>query len=155
MEAVQIQDTPYTFRPYVRDDIPFIQNSWGRSYYTGGYGNTLLSLNEFHAHHRPIREQILEKPNIAIIVCCSKQESTLIIGYVIVEKPEESPGMILHYLYVKQDFKSEGIGKELLFKAIDQRPVLYTHKTIVAGKILSKFKDSNDLDRFIYCPHLI
>lgn len=153
MEAVLTQDKPYLFRPYLHDDIPFIQSAWGTSYYNEGYGNTLLSLKEFHGRHRPIREAILSKPNIAVIVCCSKEDKDTLLGFSIIEKPEESPLIILHYIYVKSDFRDKGLGKELLFKAIKLRPVLYTHLTMGASKILRR--RSSDLDRFIYTPHII
>lgn len=148
-----IEDKPYLFRPYLLEDIPFIQSAWGTSYYNEGYGNTLLSLKEFHARHRPIREAILNKPNIAIIVCCSSMDKDTVLGFTIIEKPEESPVIILHYVYVKRDFKCRGLGKDLLSKAIQRRPVLFTHMTMTGEKILTK--KPHHFDRYIYTPHLI
>lgn len=160
MEAahnLSLDDKPYSFRPYLIDDIPFIQSSWGNSYYEGVNGHKLILAEEFHAHHRPIRDRILNKPNIAIIVCASKEDPSLIIGYSIVEKPPQSRGLILHYLYVKQAFKKEKIASHLLEMSCKDRPVLFTHSTIIAGKIMSKLKAKGrqDLDRFLFTPHLI
>ncbi len=150
------EDKPYTFRPYLLEDIPFIQNSWGNSYYPGVNGNTLLTPDEFHKRHRPIRDQILHRPNIAIIVCCAHDDPNLIIGYSIVEKPD-CPGLILHYVYVKQAFKNEGIAKHLLKTSCNDRPVMYTHQTIIINKIVQKYKARarEDLERFFFCPHMI
>lgn len=151
------EEVPYIFRPYTKDDIPFIQSSWGNSYYDGVNGHKLLTPEEFHDHHRPIRETILNRSSVAVIVCVSRTDENLIIGYVIVEKPTISRGLILHYIYVKQAFKGERIASELLKRAVKERPVLFTHSTIASGRIISKYKATNrvDLHRFLAAPHLI
>lgn len=150
-------NVPYTFRPHLINDLPFLHSSWGKSYYEGVNGHKLLSPEEFHIHHRPIREKILSRPNVAIIICASKEDLGHIIGYIIVEKPPQSRGLILHYIYVKQVFKREGIAHKLIQMAITERPVLYTHSTIIAGKIVNKFKarGREELERFFHAPHLI
>ena len=155
MEAVELK--PYTFRSYELTDIPFIQSSWGNSYYEGVNGHKLLEGQDFHKHHRPIREAILNKPNIAIIVCASTEDPDLIIGYIIVEKPESSDYSVLHYVYVKQAFKRQGIARELFKRSITKKPVMYTHETITAGRVFTKFKVKNRecLDRYFHAPHLL
>ncbi len=157
MEVAPLDDKPYIFRPYLLNDIPFIQSSWGNSYFSGVNGHGILLPEDFHSHHRPIRDKILSKSNIAIIVCCSKDDQGLIIGYSIVEKPH-SPGLILHYIYVKQAFKKEGIAKHLIKMSLSERPVLYTHATTIVHKIMSKYKargKAEVFDRFLFTPHLI
>lgn len=150
------ENKPFLFRSHVPSDIPFIQHSWGSSYYMGHNGNQILRPDLFHAHHRPIREHILSKPNVAIIVCSGIEDENQILGYSIVEKPN-SPCQILHYIYMKQIYKSEKLGWQLLKMSVPNRPVLYTHSTIVVGKIIKKLKQKGreDLDRFLFCPHLI
>lgn len=158
LEAASLAKEPkaYFFRPYEPEDIPFIQSSWGYSYYGGVNGNHLLSPQDFHKRHRPIRDKILSNPKTAIIVCVAKESPGLIIGYMILEKPENSQGIILHYIYVKHAFKGENIGQDLIAQ-IKDRPVLYTHSTIQAGKIINKFKANNrtELERFLFAPHII
>lgn len=156
MEAESIIDPAYFFRPYKHSDINFIHNSWGLSYFQGGGNYVLLTPQEFHEFHRPIRDKILNSPRVAIIVACAKEDPELIIGYSIVEKPKESNGLILHYVYTKQAFKREGIATELIKRSCVERPILYTHSTIIAGKIINKFKalGRKELERFLFCPHL-
>lgn len=159
-------ENPYTFRPYVPDDLNFIQSSWGHSYYKGANFDRILAPKPFHDHHRPIRERILAKPSTAIIVACAKDAHDVILGYIIVEDPPKPPngfnGMILHYLYVKEAFKKEGIATELLAKSIPSTPVFYTHETELIRRILKdlRIKDhaNGKLDRFkdyYFEPHLI
>lgn len=152
MEAAK----PYSFRAYRPSDIPLIQNSWGSSYYSNAIGHPLLRPEEFHSHHRPIRERILNNPNTAVIICCSTNDEDHILGYVVVEKPK-CYGMILHYIYVKEAFKSEKIARELIKRSIVEKPVLYTHFTIQAEKIMKKFKQrgKEDFEKYFYTPHII
>ncbi len=150
-------EAAYTFRPYLPTDIPFIHSSWGASYFEGVRGHKQLNEVEFHSHHRPIREKALNNPNCAAIVCCSKNDPDHIIGWILVEKPNESPYIVLHYLYIKNTFQREGIGKELLKAALPIRPVLYTHATDKSKRIMKENWKANraDFDRFFPTPHLI
>lgn len=138
MEAV------YTLRPYKESDLNLIQNSWGASYYKGSDYTDFISPKEFNKQHRPIREEILKRPNIAIIIACNKLDENQILGWILVEKPE-SKGLIFHYLYVKEAFKGEGVSRELLKKALPEKPIQVSHMTDKARKIIRKknqfFKD--------------
>lgn len=144
-------DSLYILRPYKKEDLNFIQNSWGASYYKGAEYNEFLSPKEFNSKHRPIREEILLKPNSAVIVACNKKDEDLILGWVLVELPLSSAeipttkGIILHYIYIKQTFKGEGIANTLLKEALKQKPIKVTHMTDRAQKIIRKkasfFKD--------------
>lgn len=156
MGAEALETKPYTFRPYTLDDIPFIQSSWGKSYYQEGFGNTLFRAEEFHGFHRPLRESVLNKPNATVIVCSAKDDPNFILGFSIVEKPINNPLLILHYIYVKYSFRGEGIGRELFEKSVVMRPVLYTHETKKSSQIMEKAhrKGKKDFERFIYSPHV-
>jgi len=143
----------YSLRPYRESDIPFIQNSWGSSYYKGADYVEYLSPREFNEKHRPIRESILNRPNIAIIVACSPQDEDLILGWVIVEKPLKVKGLILHYVYVKEAFKYERIARTLLIKALPESPILVTHMTDRARKIIRKKREF--FKEYVYAPETI
>ena len=147
----------YEFRSYVPDDIPFIQSSWGNSYYVGVSGHQQLSPEEFHSYHRPIRERALSKPNIAAIVCHAKADPSTILGWILVEKPNDLPYLTLHYLYVKASVQGNHLGSELVRMALPIRPILYTHSTTKARRIIKENWKANkeDYARWLFCPHLI
>lgn len=136
-------DYLYILRPYKKEDLNFIQNSWGSSYYKGAEFNSFLSPKEFNSKHRPIRESILLKANAAVLIACGKEDKDLILGWILVEKPKV--GITLHYIYIKEAFKSEGISEALLKAALTDKPILVTHMTDRAQKIIKKktayFKD--------------
>lgn len=132
-------DLPFIIRPYIASDVNFIQNSWGASYYKGADYLDYLSPKEFNEKHRPIREELLNKPTTTVLIACNKSDEDLILGWILVEKPKRS-GIIFHYLYVKEAFKGEGVSKELLKRALPDKPILVTHMTDRARKIIRKKK---------------
>lgn len=140
----------YNFRPYVQDDIPFILSSWSNSYFSGANYKKAVSPEGFNKYHRRIRENYLDRPTAAVIVCCATEDNNLILGWIAVEKPEEDEHLILHYIYVKDAFKGNGIAKELLTMAHVSDKIVYTHKTDRAEMIMKK----KGLRGF-YAPHLI
>lgn len=142
----------YHFRPYVKDDINFIQNSWGHSYYKGSDYRDYVTPAVFHWYHRPIRERILNRPNAAVIVCAANEDPSLILGWIAVETPEKTQGMILHYLYVKAAFKGEKIGRELYKRAVVRSPVYISHMTNYGERIAKKKLRG---EAVLYAPHLI
>lgn len=154
MEAV-LAEALYTFRPYTQDDIPFIQNSWATSYFKGGNYIQHLTPDEFHATHRPIRECFFMRPTATAIVCVAREDENTILGWVALEKPTESQGVILHYLYVKDAFREQGIATELLEFATREfkGPRMFTHKTHRASVIMQKKRPR--FVEYIFYPHLI
>lgn len=139
----------YSIRGFHPDDIPFLHSSWGSSYYTGATYNKFLGPGEFHKHHRPIRESIFDRPCSSFDIVCSTDDPGLIMAWMSWEKPEDEDFILIHYLYVKQAFKGEGLARELLLRFKDVKPVLITHLTEQAERIIHK----NHLKLF-YCPHL-
>lgn len=132
----------FKLRPYKESDLNFVRNSWAKSYYKGAEYVDFLSPNEFNERHRPIREDLLNRSNSAIVIACSSQDEDLILGWILVEKPPK--GTILHYLYVKEAFKKEGISDALL-EVLKEAPIMITHMTDRASKIVKanadRFKD--------------
>lgn len=149
-EAEMTQEKAYFFRPYEPSDINFIHSSWGRSYYKGANYIRSMSPTEFNEHHRPIRDKLLASKKSIIIVCASKMDPSLIIGWVMIE-PRDTIGKIVHYLYVKEAFKREGIGAELL-SLLKEDQVIISHLTDKAERILNH---SNRYKHYRFLPHLI
>lgn len=144
-------EAEYLFRSYKEEDIPFIQSSWGSSYYSGISYRQLITPDEFHKFHRPARERFFSRPTATAIVCCGAKDRDLILGWLALEKPAAS--IIIHYIYVKEAFKEEKIASELLNGISSQGEVLFTHLTEKAQKIIRNNKDK--YRRFVFAPHLI
>lgn len=141
------------FRPYKDEDLPFLMDSWGSSYFKGVRSHKKLSSEEFHSFHRPLRERFFSKPNTCVIVACSAADEWFIVGWIAVESIPS--GLILHYLYVRATGKKENIAAELIARGLPNRPVFYTHLTEVAAKILAQHQHSPKLSQFFHLPHLV
>lgn len=137
----------YTFRPYVHDDIPFIGSSWGKSFYNASYYADHFRPRIFLKHHRAMRDRVFERDNLAMIVCAASEEPDQILGWVAIEVMPENVGTILHYVYVKELYRREGLAKELISRAIpNKNPVYFTHETRAGLKLIK--------DDYHYAPHL-
>ncbi len=150
---MQQLDQIYKFRPYKREDLNLIQSSWGHSYRKECQRFRDIDPAEFHALHRPIREEALKRPTVAIIVCAAKDDEDTIIGWIAVEKPKKRPGMILHYIYVKKVFEGNGIASELMKMALIERPVYYTQATPHWYRMIDE--NHNKFHDFTFEPELI
>lgn len=151
-------ETPYKLRAYVQDDIPFIQSSWGSSYYGGISYRQLISPDEFHHFHRPIRDRFFQRPDATVIVCCATNDPKLIMAWMAAECPPGTDMVVIHYLYTKEAFKGEGLARALLgavMKLVDvgtDRHVFYTHSTEKLERILKR--SQNKYENLRFAPHL-
>ena len=140
----------YFFRPYTSDDVSFIHSSWGKSYFSGACYNLSYSPQELEEFHRPLRDKFFASPTATVIICASKEEPTLIIGWIAVENANI---FTLHYVYVKSVFKDEGIALDMIKAVVPEGPVIYTHLTEKAHKILLRRKDQ--FRNFYPAPYLL
>ncbi len=151
MEAAEPKE--YSFRSYKESDLNFIMSSWGHSYYKGYTYQYMLSPKDFHLFHRPLRENIIKRPTVATIICSAEIDPDLIIGWIMVEKPENYPGIIIHYVYVKEAFKGRGIASELYKSVVPLiGPVFHSHTTERAERII---KSHDKYKRLGYAPHCL
>lgn len=139
------------FRPHTSEDMNFLHDSWGSSFYKGCKSHKLLSPDEFHSFHRPIRERFFSKSNTCVIVAAPDNNPWQILGWIAVEQIPS--GLILQYLYMKSALKGEGLSKELIKRALPSSPVFYTHLTDRASRILASKYDQ--FQGFHYIPTLI
>jgi len=148
---MQDEACPLTFRAHTAEDLPFILDSWGRSYLSGVKAHKLLSSDEFHSFHRPIRERFFSKPNTCVIVCSPESDDPLILGWIAVEVI--ASGQICHYLYTKSAFKNGKIAHELIQRVLRTPTIFYTHQTDRAKHIMNN--KPKDFQSWLYTPHLI
>lgn len=139
------------FRGYSPEDVPFLHSSWAESYLSGVSAHRGISPDVFHSFHRPIRERFFSKPNATCIICSPDDDPWLIMGWIAVEALPT--GLILHYLYVKDAFKRQGIATALIKRALPLSPVYYTHLTERAARIMARKQER--LAAFKYVPHLV
>lgn len=132
-------------------DSDFLYSTWIKSFRDSGFCRAVPT----PIYNRSQRERVralLEKDFTYVLVACSPETPELIYGYAVGEAPN-----VLHYVYVKKDYRGQGIGKRLLSHLLDHstnNPVLYTHKSAdIAHEALLKERD--ELRNWIYDPYWI
>jgi hypothetical protein len=142
-----------------KTDIPFISNSWVKSFRNGAFVRGIP--NElYYRYHRRIVSELLQKSLVAVL--CERQDEDQIVGYVVAERSEEG-ALLVHYVYVKHDFRKTGFAKsmiDMLIEAENPIAVFYTHKTFPVLQYRDKYKAEKRLDywpmrEWIYNPYLL
>ena len=132
-------------RKAIDDDLPFIFNSWLKSYRFSHFGEKITNTIYFEDQHKVI-DKILKTSEV--YVACNIEDPSQLYGYIAVG--EEEGVFVLHFIYVKHTFRNMGIGKTLL-DAVghdSSNASVYTHHTKVAEKLSSKYN-------FVFHPYLL
>jgi ribosomal protein S18 acetylase RimI-like enzyme len=131
-------------RSAIEADVPFIFNSWLKSYRGANSVKCVGNPVYFEFQHKVI-ERLLQRSQVYVL--CSPEDSSQVFGYVVCEHVEDIP--VLHYVYVKYAFRGMGLCSMLLNHAKLNKQVggFYTHDTHSATKLLKNSK-------FVYNPYL-
>lgn len=129
-------DVQVTLREASQTDVGFIYNSWLKSYRSSPNVSKVHHQLYYAGQHKLI-ENLLKA--CKVIVACNPEDSEQIYGFIIGEEIDSV--LCIHFVYVKQPFRALGIGKLLLnaFKHNIDTTCIYTHHTVVGGKLAEKY----------------
>lgn len=115
-------------RSVSKDDYPFIFNSWLKSLSKSFTKNNLTDKNVYYQGQHRLIERLLQTSNCHVAV--DGDDESIIVGYLI-ESVEQSVNVV-HYIYVKKDFRNMGIAESLLRHANIGRGnnIMFTHATV-------------------------
>jgi hypothetical protein len=138
---------PVMIRVAELSDIPFIFNSWLKSYRDSPAVKNVPNTVYYAEHHKVI-EEVLASKSLMILVACNKEDQDQICGYIVAElTPELS---VIHWLYCKHTFRKLGIAKllesSLMNMSLSGSTHIYTHMSKSSDK-LAKLKT------YIYNPY--
>ncbi len=137
-------------RDFQQDDVNCIVDNWHESYFSDLYGRNFGYKAFFRRFHNPIVDAFFRRPTARVMVCANNADPWLILGWIAYESWPE--GLILHYIYVKDAFREQGIAAKLLSQTMKSRPMIFTHLTkkmiLIMQKHLSMAKD------FIFVPSI-
>lgn len=124
-------------------DVPFIFNSWLKSYRSSNAAKNISNPVYFDFHHK-LLENILQRSNV--LVLCDTADTAQVFGYIVAQDLDGVK--VLHYAYVKFAFRGMGLANMLLTEAGLSKQVggFYTHETGVGQKLVG--------DKFVYNPYL-
>lgn len=136
---------PVEVRALIDSDIPFIFNSWLKAYRNA---KAVCEVNQtiyFNEHHKLI-EKLLGRGTTLVIGAAG--DPATVYGYI---NYEHVQGLfVLHFAYIKHDFRTLGLFKELMKSTQNDFATLgcYTHKLKSSGLLEDKWK-------LVYHPYIL
>lgn len=114
----------FLIAPHDVEELPFIFDSWSRSFRKSPWAGCVPNYL-WEQVVRACATEILDR-GADVLVALAPGETRRVMGYSVAE-----PG-VLHWLYVKTDYRKLGIGRKLLSAATARWPVgpkTYSHRT--------------------------
>jgi hypothetical protein len=145
MSETQSTPNPLKSQVLIRDaseaDVPFIFNSWLKSYRNSSACRSVTNPVYFAFQHRLI-EDLLQHSFVKVVHAAS--DSNQLLGYIVYGEQEGIK--IIHYVYVKHAFRNMGMCKMMLQ---DSGVVggFYTHETPSGARAAEKLQ-------LVYNPYL-
>jgi GNAT superfamily N-acetyltransferase len=148
---VSTPQTVIEVRPYRKaEDLNFVYSSWLRSYKHSSYWAKRIRHNVFFAGHQAMLNYLFAKPTFQCAVACSPEDPTQIFGYLAYEKATEGAQPIVHFVFVKDDFRKMGVARKLFEAAGITPPSLtFTHWTYTVDALVERWPD------MVYSPYAI
>lgn len=141
-------------RKFIDPDTDFIYSSWLNSYKNDSSFARKIARSIFFKWHQKIVKIILSRPSTTISIACFDEMPEVILGYMIHEKQKEDEDEkdIIHFVYVKKDYRKQGIAKLLIeSQSIHLNESLFTHFTDTLYDL--KIKEKHP--KFMYDPYRI
>lgn len=112
-----------------KTDIPFIYQTWLNSFRYDSWSKATAK-SVFFDHYKLVIDEILS--NSKTLIACLPEDEDIILGYLVYES------QIIHYIFVKNDFRKYGIAANLVNHSMDlEQPITITHRTKTALPILN------------------
>lgn len=136
---------PIDIRDMIESDISFIFNTWLKSYRKSRITEGIENPIYFNEHHKVI-EDLLKRCDV--VVASASDDSSIVYGYMVFEIIEGQ--FVIHWAYVKNDFRELGIFNAMQEVAGRDKEILgcYTHRTFICEKLEQKLN-------LIYHPYLV
>ena len=128
----------YIIIPGTESARSLVYATWLRSYEAWSLAAKHIPRDVFFAEHHKVIDRVLGR-GASVRVAALPDEPDVILGWAVTEGP------VVHYVYVKPDFRRYGLAKALL--AHVQRPFTYSHSTYVTRDV------HKHLDGCIYNPY--
>lgn len=111
-------------RAIEEDELSFVYHSWLTSLRAGSPYHRSIPKTEYYDGQKQILYKILD--NAHTIVATPKEHPSIIAGYIVWESSEPA---IIHYIYIKSDYRRMGLGSLLVEVASSGGKVVATHRT--------------------------
>ena len=125
-------------------EVNFIYHSWLRSLRSGnGFYKGIPSVTYFENHRKRLY-RILDRSHC--LVATPKDHPEIVVAYIVWENLDDKRE-IIHYIYVKSDYRVMGLANLLVEVAAADREIITTHRTDSLPRVGS--------DRYTFNPYLM
>ena len=115
-------------------DLPYITESWIRS--NSRTDSARDAIKVYYEEARLYISKILDcySDIVKIKIACLPDDEDAILGWAVYEvDPDPEYSGIIHYVYVRNEARRNGIAKELLSEVLGQPDITFTHKPALHG----------------------
>jgi GNAT superfamily N-acetyltransferase len=111
------------FRPMRPADMPFVLHAWMMSARAAPYnvGQDDAAYFDEASGYKGLVLRILRHPSTLVLVACGAEDSDHIYGFACGYDDASAQGVpvpVLHYIYVKELFRRNGIARTLLYELV-------------------------------------
>lgn len=125
-----------TLRHARNSDYIFILSNYQKSFRNSQFAGIIRN-NQYYSVMKNTLDDLLAR-GARCVIACDKLDSDNLVGFILFETTNTVP--VIHYLFVKPDFRENGIAGYLLHSAAPEfEPFLYTHKTSHSKKFQSGY----------------
>lgn len=120
-------------RAFQATDFNFVISSWLNGLRYGSDWFRIIDKRIYFQLYHEVITKLLQRPNVAILVMCLKDDPDVILGYSVSERREDPGETLLHWVFVKPDWRHIGIAKDLT----PEGTTTVTHLTKIGKAILA------------------
>ena len=135
-----------TFSAPTADEWPLIFDSWARSFRNSPWAGVVRNCDYQTVSRAAMSEIVDAGARVVVLVNATESGERRVIGYS-VSDPKRS---IIHYVYVKRDWRGLGAGRELRRDIVSDAELAswsYTYRTSACGKFYRSAKHRPELAR--------
>lgn len=116
-----MNNSKWTIRSAIGDDLAFIYSTWERSYRYDSYLGKNCKNSIFFPYYARVIDWILSQSDTQVLLAVLPDEPNVILGYAVLQPNT------LHYAFTKEAFQRMGIAKSIIghFGQVQY----FTHKT--------------------------
>lgn len=124
-------------RPFRETDRDFIEGSWMLSFRDGliDYLQTpYVRRSVYYRGQRKLIHALMNRPGAVCLIAATADYDDAILGWMLLEGE-----YVVHYVYVKDAFRGQGIARQLLASVnISEDDLVYTHVTKKVKDLLER-----------------
>lgn len=122
-----IDQIEISIREFNANDLNFILSKWLKNYKFSSRFAKNIKPDIYYKWHHLILDNIMARPSCTILIANPTDEPDVNLGFICYETTDTK---VIHYAFVKPEFRNFGIGKRLFHQAMGDKTVGYfTHWT--------------------------